>query len=139
VPVPAPAPAPPKAPEKPRTEAPKGRPAKKKRGKGEGERGPKPRKSERRVIEERIELAESEQEALAAVKIKETAEGEEAGPREKKEEITPAAAQEAASGFFADKLKLALQKKRKELAEKEAKEGAGPESGSGAGSDDKAE
>ncbi len=139
VPAPVPAPAPPKAPEKPRTEAPKGRPAKKKRGKSEGERGPKPRKSERRVIEERIELAESEQEALAAVKVKETAEGEETGPRENKEEITPAAAQEAASGFFADKLKLALQKKRKELAEKEAKEVSGPESEPDSGSGDKTE
>lgn len=113
---PAPAPAAPKAPERPQAEAPaaKGKPPKKKRGKGEGERGPKPRKSERRVIEERIELAESEQEALAAVKVKETAEGEEAGPREKKEEIQPAATQGAAFGFFADKLKSALQKKKKE-------------------------
>jgi hypothetical protein len=121
VPVPTPAPLPPQAPEKPRAEAPspKGKPAKKKRGKGEGERGPKPRKSERRVIEERIELAESEQEALAAVKVKETAEGEEAGPREKKEEIKPAAAKEAAFGFFADKLKSALQKKKKEDVPKE--------------------
>ncbi len=115
------APLPPPAAPKPRAEtpSPKGKPAKKKRGKGEGERGPKPRKSERRVIEERIELAESEQEALAAVKVKETAEGEEAGPREKKEEIKPAAAKEAASGFFADKLKSALQKKRKEDVNKE--------------------
>jgi len=120
-PEPVPAPVVPKAPEKPRAEAPaaKGKPAKKKRVKSEGERGPKPRKSERRVIEERIELAESEQEALAAVKVKETAEGEEAGPREKKEEIKPAAAQEAAFGFFADKLKSALQKKRKEDVNKE--------------------
>jgi hypothetical protein len=120
--VPPPVPTPPQAPAKPRAEgpaAPKGKPAKKKRGKGEGERGPKPRKSERRVIEERIELAESEQEALAAVKVKETAEGEEAGPREKKEEIKPAAAQGAAFGFFADKLKSALQKKRKEDVNKE--------------------
>ncbi len=136
-PPPAPLPVVPKVPEKPRVEAPaaKGKPAKKKRGKGEGERGPKPRKSERRVIEERIELAESEQEALAAVKVKETAEGEEAGPREKKEEIKPAAAQGAAFGLFADKLKSALQKKRKEDATKE--EPAAKEDASKPGSDDK--
>jgi hypothetical protein len=117
---PVPAPVLPPVKEKPRAEAPaaKEKPAKKKRGKAEGERGPKPRKSERRVIEERIELAESEQEALAAVKEKEAVEGEEAGPGEKKEEVKPAAAKETTFGFFADKLKSALQKKKKEDVEK---------------------
>jgi hypothetical protein len=106
--------------EKPRAAAPsvKEKPAKKKRPKAEGDRGPKSRKSERRVIEERIELAESEQEALAAVKGKEAVEGEETGPREKKEEVTPEAAKEATFGFFADKLKSALQKKKKEDVDK---------------------
>lgn len=115
-----PAPVLPPVKEKPRAEAPaaKEKPAKKKRGKAEGERGPKPRKSERRVIEERIELAESEQEALAAVKEKEAVDGEEAGPREKKEEVKPEAAKETTFGFFADKLKSALQKKKKEDVEK---------------------
>jgi hypothetical protein len=115
-PVAVPLPVPPRITEKPRAPAPgpKEKPAKKKRGKAEGERGPRPRKSERRVIEERIVLEESEQEALAAVKEKEAVEGEEAGPREKKEEVKPAVAQEATFGFFADKLKSALQKKKKE-------------------------
>jgi hypothetical protein len=102
--------------EKPRVEAPpaKEKPVRKKKGKAEGERGPRPRKSERRVIEERIELAESEQEALAAVKEKEEAEGEVAGMREKKEELKPAAPKETAFGLFADKLKTALEKKKKD-------------------------
>jgi hypothetical protein len=53
--------------EKVKIEAPpaKEKPVKKKKPKVMGERGPRPRKSERRVIEERIELAEGEQEALA--------------------------------------------------------------------------
>ncbi|MEW5900719.1 MAG: hypothetical protein AB1715_04570, partial [Acidobacteriota bacterium] len=66
------------------------------------------------VIEERIELAESEMEALAAVKEKEEAEGEEAAAREKKEEIKPSVQKETSFGFFAEKLKSALSKKKKE-------------------------
>ncbi len=101
-------------PAKPRVEAPPARPAKRKRIKLEGERGPRPRKSERRVIEERIELAESEQEALAAVKEQEEEEIEVAA-KEKKEEIKPAATKEVAfGGLFAEKLKTALKKKGKE-------------------------
>ncbi len=100
-------------PGKPRVEAPPARPAKRKRIKLEGERGPRPRKSERRVIEERIELAESEQEALAAVKEQEEEEIE-VTAKEKKEEIKPAATKEAAfGGLFAEKLKTALKKKDK--------------------------
>ena len=103
--------------EKPRAEAPpaaREKPAKKKRGKAEGERGPRPRKSERRVIEERIELAESEMEALAAVKEKEETEAEALAAKDKKEEVKTVATKEAAFGFFADKLKSALEKKKKE-------------------------
>jgi len=99
----------------------KEKPAKKKKPRVEGERGPRPRKSERRVIEERIELAEGEQEALAAVKEKEEAEVEIAA-REKKEEPKPAAAKEITfGGLFAEKLKTALGKKKKEKPEDEAK------------------
>jgi hypothetical protein len=103
--------------QKARIEAPpagKEKPVKKKKVKVEGERGPRPRKSERRVIEERIELAESEMEALAAVKEKEEAEGDEAAAKEKKEEIKPSVQKEASFGFFAEKLKSALSKKKKE-------------------------
>lgn len=99
----------------------KEKPARKKKPKIEGERGPRPRKSERRVIEERIELAEGEQEALAAVKEKEEAEVEIAA-REKKEEIKPAAAKEVTfGGLFAEKLKTALNKKKKGKEEDQAK------------------
>jgi hypothetical protein len=109
--------------EKAKGEAPpaKEKPAKKKKPKVEGERGPRPRKSERRVIEERIELAEGEQEALAAVKEKEEAEVEIAA-REKKEEPKPEAAKEVTfGGLFAEKLKTALDKKKKEKAEEPPK------------------
>jgi hypothetical protein len=109
--------------EKVKVEAPpaKEKPVKKKKPKVEGERGPRPRKSERRVIEERIELAEGEQEALAAVKEKEEAE-EEIAAREKKEELKPEAAKEVTfGGLFAEKLKTALNKKKKEKEEDQAK------------------
>jgi len=97
------------------------KPVRKKKPKVEGEGGPRPRKSERRVIEERIELAEGEQEALAAVKEKEEAE-EEIAAREKKEELKPAAAKEISfGGLFAEKLKSALTKKKKEKEEDQAK------------------
>jgi hypothetical protein len=99
----------------------KEKPARKKKPKAEGERGPRPRKSERRVIEERIELAEGEQEVLAAVKEKEEAEVEIAA-REKKEEPKPEAAKEITfGGLFAEKLKTALNKKKKEKAKDQAK------------------
>jgi hypothetical protein len=99
----------------------KEKPVRKKKPKIEGERGPRPRKSERRVIEERIELAEGEQEALAAVKQKEEAE-EETAAREKKEEPKPAAAKEITfGGLFAEKLKTALNKKKKEKEEDQTK------------------
>jgi hypothetical protein len=109
--------------EKVKIEAPsaKEKAVRKKKPKVEGERGPRPRKSERRVIEERIELAEGEQEALAAVKEKEEAE-EEIAAREKKEEPKPAAAKEITfGGLFAEKLKTALNKKKKEKEEDQAK------------------
>jgi hypothetical protein len=101
-------------PPKPKTEAPPAKPVKRKKPRIEGERGPRPRKSERRVIEERIELAESEQEALAAVKEQEEVEVE-VTAKEKKVEIKPAVTKEVAfGGLFAEKLKTALKKKGKE-------------------------
>ncbi len=116
IPEPAPPPvvvAPP--PPKPKAAAPPPKPAKRRKPKIEGERGPRPRKSERRVIEERIELAESEQEALAAVKEQEEREVEIAAKEKKKDVVTPAATKEAAfGGLFAEKLKTALKKKDKE-------------------------
>jgi len=84
---------------------------KRKKPKGEGgEKGPRPKKSERRVIEEKLVEEESVQEALAAVKGKEE-EGTEQRAREKKEEFKPAPKEEPKFGIFGDLLKTALKKK----------------------------
>jgi hypothetical protein len=112
---PAPAPAP-GAPQK------KEKAFKKRKPKAEGEKGPRPKKSERRVIEEKIVEEESVQEALAGVKEK----GEEAleqRAREKKEEFKPAPAtkEEPKFGIFGDLLKTALKKKVDKKPEDETK------------------
>lgn len=86
---------------------------KKKKLKPEGEKALQPRRSEKRFIEERIELEESEQEALSAIKAKEVeTEGHELHPGERKEDVKPSA-QKAASfgGLFGEKLQSALKKK----------------------------
>jgi hypothetical protein len=89
----------------------KGKEFKKRKPKAEGEKGPRPKKSERRVIEEKIVEEESVQEALAAVKGKED-EGTEQRAREKKEEFKPAPKKEEPKfGIFGDLLKTALKKK----------------------------
>jgi len=107
--------------EEPRVEAgPKEKPTRKKKVHLDGERAPRPRKSERRVIEEKIELAESEQEALSAIKAKEieAADKEELAARERKEDFKPMAPKEPSFGLFAEKLKSALDKKKKEDTKK---------------------
>jgi len=105
---------------------------KKKKAKLEGEKAPRLRKSEKRFIEEKIEIEESEQEALSALKEEEEKEEavviEVAEKKEKKvevvvqakeEEITPPSAPgEPSFGFFAEKLKSALTKKGKEEDDK---------------------
>jgi hypothetical protein len=97
----------------------KGKEFKKRKPKAEGEKGPRPKKSERRVIEEKIVEEESVQEALAAVKGKED-EGLEQRAREKKEEFKPAPKKEEPKfGIFADLLKTALKKKPEDKAEGE--------------------
>lgn len=101
----------------------KEKPARKKRVRAEGERAPRVRKSERKVIEERIEIEESAQEALSAVKEEEEkigARAERAEVREKgkKEEFKPLAPKEPKFGIFAEKLKTALDKKKKEEKKK---------------------
>ena len=98
------------------------KPARKKRGKVEGERAPRARKSEKRVIEEKIELAESEMEAMAAIKEQEEVPREEITAKEKKEEVKAAAPKETSFGLFAEKLKSALDKKKKEKKKEEDKE-----------------
>ncbi|MCR4395272.1 MAG: hypothetical protein NUW07_00885 [Candidatus Saccharicenans sp.] len=86
------------------------------------EKGPKPKKSERRVIEEKIMEEESEIEALEAIKaqeeeLEEAAEtGEEALPVE-----VEVAKEEPKFGFFAEMLKSALGKKQPEQDEEEEK------------------
>ena len=97
----------------------KEKPPKKRKIKMEGERAPRVRKSERKVIEERIELEESEQEALAALKEKEAeTEKKELVAKEKKAEPKRAISQETGFGLFAEKLKSALDKKKKEEPKK---------------------
>lgn len=84
--------------------------------KAEGEKVFRRRKGEKRFIEERIELEESEQEALAAIKAKEKKEEEEKlepRPKEKKKEYKPLVSEEPVFGIFAEKLKTALDKKKK--------------------------
>ncbi|OGD17185.1 MAG: hypothetical protein A2Y69_11170 [Candidatus Aminicenantes bacterium RBG_13_59_9] len=107
----------------------KEKPAKKKKLKLEGEKAPRAKKSERRIIEEQIQLEESEQEALSAIKEKELEpERVEHRAGEKKEEVKPAAAKlPSFGGLFAEKLKVALKKKeepKKEDAEPKKEEPA---------------
>lgn len=93
---------------------------KRKKPKIEGERVRPVRKSERRVIAEKIFEEESEIEAFAAVKqaeedsvdipVREKA--------EKKEEFKPLPKEEAPFGFFAEKLKSALKKPKKDEEDK---------------------
>lgn len=90
---------------------------KRKKPKTEGEKGPRPKKSERRVIEEKLHEVESAQEALAAVKEKAEETQEQRAAREKKEEFKPAPKKdEPKFGIFADLLKTALKKKPEDEA-----------------------
>ncbi len=122
----------PKAPAAPAGAAPakKEKPFKKKKPKLEGEKAVRPKKSERRVIEEKIEEEESVQAALSGVKEKEE-ESVETRAREKKEEFKPAPKEEPKFGIFADLLKTALKKKEdKKPGEKpEEKPGEEPSGG----------
>ncbi len=98
--------------EAPGAAAKKEKPFKRRKPKAEGEKGPRPKKSERRVIEEKIAEEESERAALAAVKEKEEETLEQQRAREKKEEFKPAAKKEEPKfGLFGDLLKTALKKK----------------------------
>lgn len=97
---------------------------KKQKIKMEGEVEPRRRKGERKIIEEQIELEESELEALLAIKAREKKEAEEveaAKTREKKEEYKPFVTQEPKFGLFADKLKSALDKPKKKEEKKPKK------------------
>jgi hypothetical protein len=92
--------------------------SKKQRVKIEAERAPRARKGEKRYIEEKIELEESEQETLLALKTKEKKEAKEekakAPPKGKKKEFKQYVSEEPAFGIFAEKLTTALGKTKKE-------------------------
>jgi len=101
------------------TTAKKEKAPKKKKLKLEGDKSARPKKSERRVIEERLVEEESEMEALAAIKQKEEGVGEQRArtvreKKEKKEEAKPVSADEPKFGVFGDLLKSALVQKKKE-------------------------
>ncbi|MEN6312588.1 MAG: hypothetical protein ABFD80_13750 [Acidobacteriota bacterium] len=101
----------------------KEKPFKKKKPKTEGEKTARPKKSERRVIEEKIEEEESVAEALSAIKEKEE-EGVETRAPKKKEEFKPVPKEEPKFGIFADLLKTALKKKEDKKPEDEPGEEA---------------
>lgn len=93
---------------------------KKERRKIEGEAVPRRRKGEKKFIEERIELEESELEALVAIKEKREEKAEKVAPKEKKEEFEVLSKEAPTFGIFAEKLKVALDKQDKsKKAEKE--------------------
>lgn len=104
------------------TTAKKEKAPKKKKLKLEGDKSARPKKSERRVIEERLVEEESEMEALAAIKQKEEELGEQRAKtarekkdkKEKKEETKPVSKEEPKFGVFGDLLKSALVQKKKE-------------------------
>jgi len=93
---------------------------KKKKLMSESEKGQGPKKSERRVIEEKLVEEESVQEALAAVKEK-AEEGLEQRAKEKKEEFKPVPKEQPKFGIFGDLLKTALKKKEEPKPEDETK------------------
>jgi hypothetical protein len=94
----------------------------KKRMRMEAERERRARRGVKRIIEEKIEVEESEMEALLARKEKEKREIEvekpAVHPKEKEEKAKPAVSAEPVFGLFAEKLKSALDKKDKGKKEK---------------------
>ncbi len=111
--VPSPAPRPKAA---PKAEPTKDEKPKKKKRKTKAivdtDKAPRRRKGERRIIEERIELEESEQEALFAVKSKDISDEETlpfgAQPEEAEVEYKPKETEKPMKGVFGDMLKSAL-------------------------------
>ena len=85
------------------------------------------KKSVKRILEERIEIEESELEALFALKAKEEEPVKDEEPAreeikdEKKEDYKEFIEEKPATSIFADKLKIALDKKKTEEPEKAKK------------------
>jgi hypothetical protein len=96
--------------------------SRKKRMRMEAEKTPRARRGAKRIIEERIEAQESEQEAFIAVKEKEkkAEEVKKAAhpPKEKEKKAKPTVSEEPVFGLFAEKLKTALDKKGDKKKEK---------------------
>ena len=88
---------------------------KKRKAKPEVEKAPRRRKGERRIIEERIELEESELEALIAVKAEDVTDDEALQfgeqPEEAPVEYKPKETEKSMKGVFGDMLKSALSQK----------------------------
>jgi len=104
----------------------KGKEFKKRKPKAEGDKGARPKKSDRRVIEEKLAEEESQRDALAAVKEKEEETPEQQRAREKKEEFKPAPKKDQPKfGLFGDLLKTALKKKPEEQEGEAPDEAAG--------------
>lgn len=96
--------------------------SKKKRMRMEAERLPRGQKGVRKIIEEKIEAEEGEQEAFFAVKereVEETArEKEKAAVQKEEEKSRPTVSGEPTFGLFAEKLKTALDKKDQKKKQK---------------------
>ncbi len=96
--------------------------SRKKRLRMEAEKERRARRGVKRIIEEKIEVEESELEALIAMKEKEKRELEFEKPditsKEKEKKAKPAVSEGPVFGLFAEKLKSALDKKGKEKKEK---------------------
>ncbi len=96
--------------------------SRKKRLRMEAEKERRARRGVKRIIEEKIEVEESELEALIAMKEKEKRELEfekpDITPKEKEKKAKPAVSEGPVFGLFAEKLKSALDKKGKEKKEK---------------------
>ncbi len=89
---------------------------KKQKAKMEGERELRRKRGEKKIIEERIEIEESELEALFAIKAEKKKEIEEekieSTTKKTKEAYMPTENQQALSGIFGEKLKSALSQKK---------------------------
>ena len=96
--------------------------SKKKRMRMEAERLPRAQKGVRKIIEEKIEAEEGEQEAFFAIKervVEETVrEKKKVAARKEEEKPKPAVPGEPAFGLFAEKLKTALDKKDQKKKQK---------------------
>lgn len=100
----------------------KERPLKKKIKRMEVEKERRARKGVKRHIEEKIEIEESEQEALIAVKSKVEKARIEAEKKEEKKKHKPFVSEQPVFGVFAEKLKSALDKKENGKDEEKGKE-----------------